>query len=85
MPQGLKPIIFFGQDETAFNLFIFNGSMCICPDGEQSIIPKINGLGVMVLAFQSRETEFGLKISNALIKLINERFTGKHYFEKLAA
>ena len=52
MPQESKLVIFFGQDEASFDQFIFNGSMWIGPDGEQAMLPKINGIGVMVSAFQ---------------------------------
>ena len=55
--------------------------MWIGPDGEQAIISKRNGVGVMILAFQSRDTGFGIKISDAMIKLINKMRANKHYFK----
>ena len=59
--------------------------MWIVPYGEREIIPKRNGLGVMVLAFQSIEAGFGIEISNAIVKLINKKHDGKHYFDKVSA
>ena len=85
MPQGLKPIIVFGQDETDFNVLILNVSMWISPDGEWSILPKINSIGVMVSAFQSRDIGFGIKMSDVMIKLINKRHSRKHYFDKVVS
>ena len=38
---------------------------------------KTNGIEVMVSAFQSIETSFGIEISDATMKLINERRTEK--------
>ena len=77
-PQGANPTIVFGQYEADFNQFIFNGSMWIGTGREQVTLPKINGIVVMASYFQSRETGFGLEISDAMIKLINKRRAGKH-------
>ena len=59
--------------------------MWIVPDRERAIIPKNNGLGVMVSAFQSIDTGFELEISDAMMKLFNERSARKYYFDKVAA
>ena len=48
MPQWLNTTICFGKYETAFNQFIFNGSIWIVTDEGWAMLPKINGLGVMV-------------------------------------
>ena len=47
-------MILFDQYENYFNQFIFNVSMWIGPDRERAILPKINGLGLMVSDFKSR-------------------------------
>ena len=54
-----KPIFLFGQDECIFCQFIFTGSSWTGPKGEQGIIPKDEGNGLMILAFQNREFGFG--------------------------
>ena len=82
--QGENPIIFW-VNMKLLKKFIFNGSMWIGPDGERAMLPKINSLGVMVSVLQSRETGFGIEISDAMMKLINERRAGKRYFDKLSA
>ena len=59
-PAEEKPLIVFGQDESVYNQFSFNGVQWVRPDGKRSLLPKNNGVGKMVSAFQSRETGFGV-------------------------
>jgi hypothetical protein len=83
-PEGSNPIIVFGQDESVFNQFSFNGKQWTGPSGERSILPKSDGLGVMVSAFQSREMGFGVIITEEQLKKINEKRKGAHYFDATA-
>ncbi len=53
-----KPVISFGRDECIFCQCIFTGKSWSGPKGELAIIPKDEGNGIMISAFQSRE--FGL-------------------------
>ena len=62
-PENVKLLIVFGQDESAYNQFAFNGIQWVGPDRARSLLPKNNGIGKMVSAFQSRETGFGMEIS----------------------
>ena len=55
MPEGRKPIIIFGQDESIFNQFSHRGRQWTGPTGQRSIMPKSSGVGLMISAFQSRE------------------------------
>jgi hypothetical protein len=55
MPEGCKPIIIFGQDESIFNQFSSRGRQWTGPTGQRAIMPKSSGEGLMISAFQSRE------------------------------
>jgi hypothetical protein len=67
-----KPIFSFGQDECIFRQFIFTGSSWTGPKGEQGIIPKDEGNGLMILAFQSREFGFGFTLLPSEIEQVNK-------------
>jgi hypothetical protein len=49
------------------------------------MIPKDEGLGVMISAFVSREMGFGYNISEEDLVKVNERRQGKHYSDEEAA
>lgn len=58
-PADKKPIIVFGQDESIFKQFAFHSSVWYGTEGQQVLLPKDDGLGIMISAFQSREFGFG--------------------------
>jgi hypothetical protein len=58
MPPNNRPLICFGPYD------LFTGKAWTMPDGQESIISKDEGLGVMVSGIVSREFEFGLKLSH---------------------
>jgi hypothetical protein len=62
MPLNTRPLICFGQDECIFKQFLFTGKAWISHDGQKPVIPKDEGLGVMISAFVSREFGFGLSL-----------------------
>ncbi len=51
----IHALIIIGQDESVFSQFSFNGMQWVGPSCERSILPKNDGIGVMVSPFQSRE------------------------------
>ena len=53
--------------------------------GKRSILPKNDGIGVMVSAFQSREFRWGMDITVEQMVRINETRQGKEYFDTVAA
>jgi len=67
-----KPLLSFSHNECIFQQFIFTLSAWSGPRGEQAIIPKDEGNGIIMYAFQSREFGFGLKLSLAEIQQINQ-------------
>ncbi|KAL7528778.1 hypothetical protein ACHAXR_003942, partial [Thalassiosira sp. AJA248-18] len=86
MPQGAKPVVVFGQDESVYSQNAFNGEQWVGPSGERSLHPKNDGMQKMISALISRVTGFGMKISNEQMKRINEkRERDIYYFDKEAA
>jgi hypothetical protein len=53
-------------------------------DGQKPIIPKDEGLGVMVSSIVSREFGFGLKVSHEDLQKVNEYRANKSYSDMLA-
>ena len=51
----------FGHDESIFKQFTFSLKSWIGLNGESVIMPKDDGMGIMISAFQSQEFGFGLK------------------------
>ena len=84
-PVGIKPLICFGQDECIFKQFTFTPKAWTAPDGQKSMIPKDEGLGVMISAFVSREFGFGYFISIEDLEKVNKKREGKHYSDELAS
>jgi hypothetical protein len=85
MPPNTKPLIGFGQDECIFKQYLFTSKAWTTRDGQRPLIPKDEGLGVMLSAFVSREFGFGMKLSVEDLRQVNEYREGKHYSDRLAA
>ncbi len=85
MPPNNKPLICFGQDECIFKQYLFTGKAWTMPDGQKPIIPKDEGLGVMVSGIVSREFGFGLKVSHEDLQKVNKYRANKSYSDVLAA
>ena len=60
-------------------------SAWVAPDGQRVLVPKDDGQGLMISAFQSREFGFGLEISEEDLKKVNETWVGQKYFDEAAA
>jgi hypothetical protein len=84
-PVNVKPLICFGQDECIFKQFTFTPKAWTAPDGQKSMIPKDEGLGVMISAFVSREFGFGFAISLEDLEKVNKKREGKKYSDEDAA
>ena len=58
-------------------------------DGKRAILPKSNGMGIMISAFQSREFGFGYDLTDEelkeALKKANELRKGQEYEGKSAA
>jgi hypothetical protein len=84
-PANNIPFICFGQDEYIFKQYLFTGKAWTMPDGQKPIIPKYEGLGVMVSGIVSREFGFGLKLSHDDLQKVNQYRESKEYSDVLAA
>jgi len=58
-----KPLIMFGHDECIFKQYTMTNKHWKAPNGAVVLIPKDDGQGVMISAFQSREFGFGLQLN----------------------
>jgi hypothetical protein len=53
-PVGCKPLISYWHDESIYKQFLISLKTWTGPGGQKNIVPKDDGLGVMLSAFQSR-------------------------------
>ena len=77
-----------GHDECIFRKYIFSTEAWTGPDGETLLIPKYEGIDLMISNFQSREFGFGFPwdhILDADLKIINYFRSDKAYVDKDAA
>jgi len=75
----------FGQDESVFNQFLLSNRQWVGPEGQRALLPKTDGLSLMISAFQSRETGLGMNLSRMQLDEINESRRGKNYVDVDAA
>jgi hypothetical protein len=85
IPANVKPLICFGQDECIFKQFTFTPKAWTAPDGQKSMIPKDEGLGIMISAFVSREFGFGFYILLEDLEKVNKKREGEKYSDEDAA
>jgi hypothetical protein len=84
-PQDRKPIIGFGQDEAIMKQYCFTTKAWTAPSGQKAIVPKDEGMGVMISAFVSREFGFGLKLTQEQLQRVNQARQGTKYSDEAAA
>jgi hypothetical protein len=85
MPPNTIPLICFGQDECICKQFIFTSKAWMAPDGQKPVIPKDEGIGVMISAFILRKFGFGMLLLDEDLKKVNKYRCHKHYSDRLAA
>jgi hypothetical protein len=85
-PIGEKPLVMFGQDECIFKQFTVHSSCWVSETAGRPLMPKDDGQGVMISAFQSREWGFGFRlITEEEYVRINAKRDGKLYKDAEAA
>jgi hypothetical protein len=84
-PPNVKPLMSFGQDESVFTQYSLGNRQWVAPGGERALLPKTEGLSLMVSGMQSRETGFGLTISALQMEEINNTRRGQTYKDVDAA
>ena len=76
----------FGHDEVIFNKNAFSSKCWFGPKGEQPLVPKEDGTGVMVSGMQSREFGFGFpELTDENLLSINSIRSHKLYNDVNAA
>ncbi len=71
MQSGKRPLIMFGHDECIFKQYLLTKKAWTLPTGETQLVPKDEGQGVMISAFQSREFGFGRPLSEEQPRTLN--------------
>jgi hypothetical protein len=83
--QSQRPLIVFGQDECIVKQYLFSKKSWSGPKGETALVPKDDGLGVMISAFVSREFGFGFELTNEQLQEVNAKRVGEKYKDETAA
>jgi hypothetical protein len=68
-----RPLIVFGQDECIAKQYLFTQKSWKGPNGKQALIPKDDGLGVMISSFVSREFHFGFELTTKQLQEVNAK------------
>jgi hypothetical protein len=84
-PPNMKPLILFGHDECIFKQFTMPGKQWYGPNRETYIVPKDDGMGIMISAFQSREFGFGMPLTSNQLQQVNATRLGRKYKDERAA
>jgi hypothetical protein len=72
-----RPLVVFGQDECIVKQYRFTQKGWKGPNGKQALIPKDDGLGVMISAFVSREFGFGFELTTEQLQEVNAKRFGE--------
>ena len=84
-PPDTRPIECYGQDESLFYQFQFPSRSWVGPNSERALLPKSQGEGLMISAFVSRDTGFGMQLTTQELEKINNARQGTHYIDRTAA
>jgi hypothetical protein len=80
-----RPLLSLGHDEAIFKQYTLTKSAWVAPDGSTVLVPKDDGQGRMISAFQSREFGFGMVMTDEQLNEVNETRKGKKYTDENAA
>jgi hypothetical protein len=80
-----RPLEIVGQDECVFMQYLLGGRNWVGTNGERPLLPKTDGDGKMVSAFQSRQLGFGRPMTTVELDAVNLYRQGKEYWDKEAA
>ena len=80
-----RPLITFGHDECIFKQYLVTHKSWCTKDGATVLVPKDDGQGVMISAFQSREFGFGMDLTIEQVNKVNAFRKGKTYVDEAAA
>ena len=84
LEEGVKPRLYFGQDEAIYRSSQLN-DCCWVIDGVQILRSKGLGVGVMASALVSRAFGFGYELNDQQLSEINKTREGKKYADEEAS
>ena len=73
------------QDEVIMKQFIFTLLSWTLPDGSKPLIPKDEGMGLMISAFTCRELGFAHTVPSDIMEKVNKKRMGEMYSDEKAA
>ena len=85
MEVGTQPVVLLGHDECIFKQYQFTNKSWVADNKARPIIPKDEGAGLMISAFQGREFGFGRPMSEEDFKRVNDKRKGESYLDEEAA
>ena len=71
-PLHVRAVIIIGQDETVFKQSSFSAKCWYNNLGATKLLPKTDGISVMLSAFVSRMFGMGLVLNDIQLEVINE-------------
>ena len=74
-----------GQDEVIMRQFLMSKLAWTLPDGSRPLVPKDDGMGLMISAFTSRELGFGFSLDEETLKKVNQKRKSEKYSDEAAA
>jgi hypothetical protein len=80
-----KLLIMFGHDEAIFKEYLLMKKAWYGPVGKSLLVPKDDGHGVMISAFQVRKLGFGMASTKEQLDEVNFLRRGKKYINEEAA
>ena len=83
--QAKKKLIIIGHDECIFKQYQFTAKSWVGDNDSRPIIPKDEGAGIMISAFQCREFGFGMRLSDEQLRRVNGKRHGEKYLDEDAA
>jgi hypothetical protein len=83
-PEG-RMLMIWGHNEAIVKQFTLTSKSWVGTNGETAIVPKDDGCGIMITAFQSREFGFGLEISKEDMARVNTFRKDQVYKDEAAA
>ncbi len=81
----VKPLIIIGHDECIFKQYSLSKKYWVALYGQQVLVPKEKGQGVMDSAFQSKEFGFGLELTPEQLNVGSPARRGTKYKDEESA
>jgi hypothetical protein len=80
-----KMLVVWGHEECIVKQYTLSKKAWIGSNGETAIVPKDEGWGIMISAFQCREFGFGLELTAEELEHVNSYRKDKLYKDEMAA